>query len=648
MLNLESAMAQYPKLRDLNLLKNTDIADLARQIHDQFRMKRSKEDVLPYCLLLLEDIEQRRVPPHPLAAMHMLSCLKEMEEYAIANRHWEWLIQQGEEATDARVFGAAIELLAYQGTPLPHLEELYQEAQQRYSLESFHIYGGHQLQDVVLLQGIITARILNHRWKDAYKAFNNCLRMYPDKTPSRIFELFIYERPAAEAILVFFMACRAGCPPKPAVLTSLLRKVFTRSRDIGTMLKLVYSYVAAGGKPQYHFISPLLNGMLSTIPQLVRLSSEDAATLQLPKVWNMCLRIIDSFAAVGVLPSVGNFNSVITMGGKLRMPELVLIGLKELAARNLNPIPETFVALINAFGNLGDGSQVVASWEGLCETKKQQSHGVVQWKAAEWNALVWSTIATGKTAFLEQQLKIYGNEIHPAIREEILRTRETLLRQRSQKESAVDAKNAAAEETNDTEKRETTVESNQKTPENSSPQKHVSIEMLEREIETLGNIFTEDVIADFSTTKFAFIDEQYSRAPPVDLEKHPHFAKLFQAIYNYKTETSDLSQKSATFVDLRELKVLNWKTINRLLFEAEIHQEALRHQEALLQAGGDARLLRQLERDARRKKVEEFSMENFEKESETLRTRLSSDQIDWEQESAARIQFAVYGEYARK
>lgn len=126
-------MFSYPQLRDVGILTSHDVSNLARQLHTHYRLDRVDKEVLPHVKTLITDIQNGKVPGNPLASVHILSCLKEMEEFDLADDFWKWLEPQNEDHTDARVYGAAIECLAYQGTALDVMEDLYTEALERYS-----------------------------------------------------------------------------------------------------------------------------------------------------------------------------------------------------------------------------------------------------------------------------------------------------------------------------------------------------------------------------------------------------------------------------------------------------------------------------------------------------------------------------------
>ena len=265
---IPSAMVSYTQLSDLGVLTANDISNLARQIHARFRIDKDKKEMLGYITTIIEDLKSNKIACHPLASVHLLSCLKDMEEYKASNDFWEWLLTQDENYCDARTYGAGIECLAYQGVALKELEELWEQALDRYStttVTSVAINTGRGV-PVMLFQGIITARLFHGNWRAAYEAFDVCTRLYPTLTPARIYELFIYERPVKEAYIVFLMACRAGTPPKPGVLTPLLKEIWIKTRDARAMIRLVYSFVGAGGKPSPFHLNSLVGGILGSFP----------------------------------------------------------------------------------------------------------------------------------------------------------------------------------------------------------------------------------------------------------------------------------------------------------------------------------------------------------------------------------------------
>ncbi|RPB12552.1 hypothetical protein P167DRAFT_487628 [Morchella conica CCBAS932] len=371
---ITSAMFSYPQLRDVGILTSHDVSNLARQLHTHYRLDRVDKEVLPHVKTLITDIQNGKVPGNPLASVHILSCLKEMEEFDLANDFWKWLEPQNEDHTDARVYGAAIECLAYQGTALDVMEDLYTEALERYSDSTVATVARDTGKGtrIMLFQGIITARLLHGDWEAAYEGFDICIRLYPTLTPPRIYELIIYERSVKEAYIAFLMACRAGTPPKPTVLTPLLKQLWSETGDVRAMIRALYAFVGSGGKTSFQHLNSLIGGVFGTIGQVPKnaRSGEEWDEVY-ANAMTFTRNLISAFAKAGVQPSLSTFNTIITLGGKLERMDLVYGGLKELASAGMEPNIITYRIILNAFGELKEAESVRQSWADLCSAKAE-------------------------------------------------------------------------------------------------------------------------------------------------------------------------------------------------------------------------------------------------------------------------------------
>ncbi|CAZ79195.1 unnamed protein product [Tuber melanosporum] len=384
---ISSAMTSYPTLRDVGVLTPDDISNLSRQIHTEYRLSSHEKEVFKHIKQLIADLKSGEIPGHPLASVHLMSCLKDMERFDVANEFWKWLIDQGETHCDARVYGAAIENYTYQGVAQDEMEKMFTEALERYSetVDSKVARDTGKATRLMLLQGIITARILHGDWRGAYEGFDISVRLYPTLTPARIYELFLYERPVKEAYIVFLMACRAGTPPRPATLTPLLKEIWAKHRDVKAMIRLVYAFVGAGGKPFPQHLNSLIFAILGSLPSDASKSKGEEFDKMFGATMALIRDLIYAFGKLQVFPSEGTFNTIISLGGKLRRLDLVLGGIKELLAANLVPNMVTYRTVINAFGELEDREQFKRSWQDLCAAREELK---IPWDIKDFIALI--------------------------------------------------------------------------------------------------------------------------------------------------------------------------------------------------------------------------------------------------------------------
>ena len=588
--HIPEAMASYRVLAEIGVLTDNDLSNLARQIHARYRMDEVKADVLPHIETLVADFEARKVPGHPLASVHLLSCLKDMQEFPIAARFWAWLVQQDEQYCDARTYGAAIECLSYQGVDLAGLEGLWEDALGRYStttVPSVAIATGRGV-PVMLLQGIITARLLNGNWRAAYEALDICIRLYPTLTPSRIYELFIYERPAREAYIIFLMACRAGTPPKPGVLTPLLKEVWIKTRDVRAMIRLVYCFVGAGGKPNAIHLNSLTGAILSTLPPGKR-KGDPEYDLLFADTLKVVRSLINAFHRIGVSLSPASFNTIISMGGKLQSEDLVHRGFKELLAAGLQPTIITYRSLVNAVGDMKDASLLEHSWGMLKQGRKQLGE---PWHVNDWRSLIKACVATGHQAYVIAELEKHklelGNYLVNGVQSNLRRATTA-----AADAAATAAAAAASAPSPDTEER----------PRASPPTK----EELEKDVRSLTEIFASNQIHDFSQRPQdgeALFDISPSDGVPRGVVLTPEQEVELESCYKQlvlgngagkylEDHDQSVGNRSITGFSFERLRWENWKAVNRLLFEAEWaeREEEDRKVQATIDASGDSAVL---------------------------------------------------------
>ncbi|KAF8253090.1 hypothetical protein K440DRAFT_576998 [Wilcoxina mikolae CBS 423.85] len=564
---IPAAMLSYKQLSEAGVLTPNDISNLARQLHARYRMDKIKEDILPHVKTLIEDFKANKIPGHPLASVHLLSCLKDMEEFACSDEFWAWLVQQDENYCDARTYGSAIECLSYQGVSLNVMEALWEDALDRYStttVPSVAMNTGRGV-PVMLLQGIITARLFHGNWRAAYEAFDICTRLYPTLTPPRIYELFIYERPVREAYIIFLMACRAGTPPKPGVLTPVLKEVWLKTHDVRAMIRLVYSFVGAGGRPNAIHLNSLIGGILGSFPLEMTKDNPEYETL-FKGTLGVVRSLILAFNQMGVPLSPASFNTIISVGGKLKRQELVHSGFQELLAAGLKPNMVTYRALVNAVGDMKDETLLEQSWNML---KKGRQELQQKWDMMDWKALIRACVATGREDFLHKELEENKERLGSMFVHNIkgVLHRATLPAAKKPQEEA-----------------------NPKPP---------TKQQLEKEVRALTEVFSSGQIQDFSARDSeALFDISPSDGNPEGVTLSPEQEAELRTIYDKLTIPTKVidaqdqttgGTKSITGYSADALRWENWKAVNRLLFEAECYdmEQERRKIKATQDASGD-------------------------------------------------------------
>lgn len=637
-------MAAYPRLKQLEvLLTSDDISNLSRQLHTVFRLEKNKEGILPYAQMVIADIQSGAVPGHPLASVHLLSLLKDMEEFEIANAFWQWLRTQDETHTDARVYGAMIETLAFNGEPLRYLEDLYSEAFERYSNtqeiapEKAKETGATR---IMLLQGIITARLLNGEWRGAYEAFDLVLRLYPTATPSRIYELFIYERPVREGYIAFLMACRAGTPLKPGVLTPLLSEIWKQHRDVAAMIRAVWAFVGAGGTVTVHHLNAIIRGILLSYPAEPWDDTPEAKAEHSRGFYTLlsyARECIAAFCSLGIQLEASTFNTLMICGGKLKRGDLVLGGLRDMLAAKVKPSAITYRTLVLVSGELNDAVQLEESWTMIIASREDEKQRILEanmeaarlrgedpeiakragvelpWDFKDWQALINAGTMIGHSQFVRDEIAKYtdsmGSGFYYSVMQYFGSVEERRLAAARRKMNEEMLPREAWDKMLSDSSPEA-VPSLLAFPDDAPPLDSANGDVkkprytlptdLAPELGKLLHIFTSPTVTPFSPSAPGHI--------AIDLElSAPQFPPLpdsnLQEIYDSLLAASDktrLAGLSPRFLDppddapptvmegtthaaigatgftLRELRFMNWVAVNKLLFEAELHERRSR------------------------------------------------------------------------
>ena len=176
-------MHLYPAAVAQSLLTAADGADVARLLHNSYRAASNKRESVAaldrFADTLMEDLQKQELPPSPATCMHIISFLKEAKLLGKARQFWSWVVEQDESLVDAKVYSAAIEMMAVDGEPLASLEALYLEALRRFPgpFVEYHLSPHAVLADrngsmtlkgmpVSLLRSIAFARVKHSDWRN--------------------------------------------------------------------------------------------------------------------------------------------------------------------------------------------------------------------------------------------------------------------------------------------------------------------------------------------------------------------------------------------------------------------------------------------------------------------------------------------------
>ncbi|KAL1629556.1 hypothetical protein SLS54_001305 [Diplodia seriata] len=423
--NLEEAIRLYPNVN--RLLTHNGVLHLAKLIHTYFRRlpKKSKPQAKPVLLeftdRVIEDLRTGAIPPHTVASLHLLSFLKEAEQFDRGLDFWAWLKRKGNDFVDAGVYGAAIELLTAHGkVKLVELEALYAEALHRFpgNFAVYHLSPEAMVPDrgqpviikglpTSLLQGISFARVTWGDWRNAYLGFDTALRLFPTQVPERFFEMFIHNRPLAESYTVFMMACRSGIVLSPGLLTVALDKLVQsqvratikdRLLAVRGMLDAIYAYAGVGGSVKGHHLSALVKGFEGLIPGDSRQENVREKFNRL--VGNTAAEVVLTISQAGIPLYISTAASLVGLAGKARLPELLGRTIKDISDAGLDQDEVMRRSLVLAAGQIKHIELLELSWKSLVEAAEASG---TQLGIRDWQALARASINAGHVGFLQEQ-----------------------------------------------------------------------------------------------------------------------------------------------------------------------------------------------------------------------------------------------------
>jgi tetratricopeptide (TPR) repeat protein len=428
------------------LLEPKDTTRILQLLHFEIRkqeQKRVKTRPLQHATdSFAAHLQDKTLAPHPNASIHLLSIYKETRQFDKGKQLWSWLIRQDDEYVDPGVYGAAIELLAYDGESLERSEELYQQALKRFpdNFIEYHLSPVAIVPDrgqamvlpipMTLLQGILTARVLAGDWRNAYLTFDTALRLIPDLVPARFFDVLINERPVSEAVRIFHLACHAKVLLSTTTLTTLISRIRTAADEkapvgsdvlvedsaslaslisrVGiaanekkpdhssdklaenlklavTACDLIRAQAGAGGRLAAQNLSSIITKCLSPLitwsPDLRPISEVQASFNH--SVTLFAREMLDLFLAMDAPYAVSAYNSLITLAGNAKDAETVIDAIKRVSETQKGPDDITCRAFLVAAAMCGNPEGLWQNaWRTLVAHTEEQRQKLdeVQWK----------------------------------------------------------------------------------------------------------------------------------------------------------------------------------------------------------------------------------------------------------------------------
>lgn len=444
--NTESIISTYARL-DPSILHAKDVRRMAthlshrqRQLHGQnYQTERKEIEVVrKLAATMIDDLQSGKLPSDPMASLHLLAYFRDTRHYETGKKFWAWLREQDRSCTDARTYGAAIELFTWAGVPLSELETLYQEA---LMVDPGHFGEYHFSPNaivaertqytplsgirLILLQGIQTARVKRGDWRNAYLALDTAVRLGLDLVPRRFFEMLIYQRPVSEGWKIFMLACMTGVPLAPKMLTVLLTRLNhcqsihgDPSKNVAIAkagLTAVEAHAGARGELSGHHLTALASLLLKSLYTLPPGSPEDKPTSE---TLEGCIQLcIHMFRSRGVQPMPSLFNLMILRAAKLNRPSLV--GLAASGLSKVQPDVTSLQLLLEAGGELSTPKVIEESWEGIVNAD-EQSIKTADFQFAEgksvglsaWKALAKACYKSGHQDYLKSQMSRFDSTLN--------------------------------------------------------------------------------------------------------------------------------------------------------------------------------------------------------------------------------------------
>lgn len=440
----------YRGLGDKGRLTPRHTSQIAQRLHQALRKSKwahgpderndTASKIVEFSEELVEGLKTGKLLPNRRGHVHLLGIFKESGAKEAGVSFWKWLEGQDERFVDADVYGAAIELVAGHGTPLAELEEMYQQALGRFpsTFASYHLSPEAVLEDrdkqttlqrmpMTLLQGILTARLLNGDTRNSYLALDTALRLYPDQLPARFFTLFSEERPVIEAYTVFAIAWRAGISIpmghvkyQLSALRSISDGVSAKRHPmaIRAMLSVLYMHAGVRGAITNNSITEVIIALtqLLRMDAITSLEAKDKQRL-VTVVMNLIRKCIATFTPFDAWPGLAAFNSIIVnLGGYGHSKQTIGIALADAQSLGIEPNEVTRRSILIAAGLLDDTDLINKAWAEIVEARTAAGESP---DAVDLHCLVKAAHLTGQIDFAREEFGKHGESLPEHDREVI-------------------------------------------------------------------------------------------------------------------------------------------------------------------------------------------------------------------------------------
>ncbi|KAL8762509.1 MAG: hypothetical protein Q9184_001509 [Pyrenodesmia sp. 2 TL-2023] len=327
--------------------------------------------------------------------LRLLSYYKESGHFNEGMAFWKWLSAK-EAKLDPVYAGAAIEFLAVYGVGIRYCEDVYERTvlQLEGISSQYHLSPGAILPNrskavaisgtsLGLLQGILSARLLYGKWQRSYLALDTAFMLRPTQIVPRFLDLFVYERPIFEALPVFFMYCRGGNTVSSVTLTAILNSLKSlatridhqrlRTGLIQAMFHVVEAYVGSAGRLAVQHLNILTSAFMSAMPSnhlATPTASIDDDEPFFEMVKDCLAKLFDYFSGHNTAPNSITFGEIISKAIFLRSPQLAKNAFQHMLYLGLSPSKSTATHMIKAAASLRDPDLLKSAWVYVREASK--------------------------------------------------------------------------------------------------------------------------------------------------------------------------------------------------------------------------------------------------------------------------------------
>ena len=619
--NLPAVLEAYPQLCKSKLLQPRDTAEIAQLIHYAYRssaiLSISREYIAENLKQFINDLKLARIPPHPMASLHLIGYYKESTQYDAGVDFWKWLLKQDDNYIDLRVYGAAIELLASYGVGIEYCKEVYIHGLKRFpqDFNEYHMTPGAILPELdqpvnvrqssmVLLQGMTKAYLIYGDWRNAYLSLDTVMRLHPTQVPAHFLRMFNSERPILEAFQMFCMFCRSSNQPNPQDITLFLL-VLSSAQGTGSgkaldlnislaLLNVVHHVLATGATLTGRHLNILLIGSLRLLPIPSDPGLEGNCNEDYAIVGELLSQVLAIFRALGVVPDIQSYNTIFTMAAKLKQGVLFTEAFNRLSDSGLVPDEITVRCMLTAAGKLKDTALLETIWHDYA----MNSNFLLT--AETWFAFVKAAKDAQHIQFFYEQLKSNnidyhspGEETTRPLKDSLGRRIDGLLKKALPfQEKKREVVGVAKEDLSEQREEECIAENFEEVLDDALESQHT---MCMRSVGVLLEAlrFVHGSIVKQSVTNLRLnppsnesvwtfqdnVEESWQLELFHELNVDPTVAAA-KAMHSHDKQAATIkprsaAAKSSTGFRLDELRYKNWKTINDLLLQAEMFETRL-------------------------------------------------------------------------